>query len=201
MLLSNLALNNNYAFSNFLEEKINRLDASEKAVSNEDNEKGVKYKIDKNGNCLKLEKKVIELMNKERKNWNKEHKKKIKQLKSLKKLRKSARIRSKEMYDNDCFRHERPNGDDWDTVFDEEGIEIKNKHKWAENIQYGITPYMPTPETIFENFKNSKGHYKNMVGDFDYAGVGFYCEYIDDYYVWFVTQHFLTYMPKSKSQD
>lgn len=157
------------------------------------------YTINKDGNCIKLEKEVIKLINKERKRYNKEHSTSLKQLKLRTKLKKSARLRSKEMFDNDYFSHTIPDSSLWDTVFDEDEINITNKRRWAENIQRGYTYYMPTPQLVFSKFKASKPHYKNMLGDFDYIGVGFYCQKKDGYYVWFVTQHFLTYMPKSSS--
>lgn len=178
------------AYSEFLQSEVTEV------TNSKPNEE---YKINKNGNCIKLEKEVVKLINKERKRYNKEHNTSLKQLKLRTKLKKSARLRSKEMFDNDYFSHTRPDGSLWDTVFDEEDINITNKRKWAENIQRGYTYYMPTPQIIFNKFKASAPHYKNMLGDFDYVGIGFYCQKKDGYYMWFVTQHFLTYMPKNSN--
>ena len=116
-----ISIANNQSFSAYLE--FLQSEATEVTDSNQNEE----YKINKNGNCIKLEKEVVKLINKERKRYNKEHNTSLKQLKLKTKLKKSARLRSKEMFDNDYFSHTRPDGSLWDTVFDEEDINITKK--------------------------------------------------------------------------
>ena len=115
--------------------------------------KNEEYKINKNGNCIKLEKEVVKLINKDRKLYNKEHNTSLKQLKLKTKLKKSARLRSKEMFDNDYFSHTRPDGSLWDTVFDEEdinellGIEPEEEVEEEEIVEEVVEEVKPKTAT------------------------------------------------------
>ncbi|GHU85983.1 hypothetical protein FACS1894198_4910 [Clostridia bacterium] len=155
------------------------------------------YKVNSNGNCLKLEREVIKLVNQEREKINEEREENgeepLKILKVKNVLRNAARARSKEMYKHNYFEHKRSNGDDWATIFDEAKYKIKNKQRWGENIQKGLQQRIPTPQAIFDGFKKSKKHYEAMIGDFEYTGVGVYCKKEGEYYRWYLTQHFMTF--------
>jgi uncharacterized protein YkwD len=156
------------------------------------------YKLNSKGNCPKLEREVVELVNQEREEVNEEREENeetpLKILKVKNVLKSTARAKSKEMYKSNKFAHERPNGDPFWTLLDEPKYKIKGKQeKRAENIQCGESPCMPTPQEIFDKFKKSPKHYKNMIGDFDYLGVGFYCKKEGEYYRWYLTQHFVTF--------
>lgn len=64
------------------------------------------------------------------------------------------------------FSHQRPNGSNFDTVFDEYGI---NFNSAGENIAYG----QPTPKSVVEAWMNSPGHRANILGSsFNKIGVG-----------------------------
>ncbi len=97
-------------------------------------------------------------------------------------LEKAARIRSKEMYVNNYFEHERPNGDSWETVLTED-VPIYNTGR-GENLAFAKSDSMvrhQTGEEWFEQWEGSPGHYENMVRpQFTHIGVGVYYAVDDD---------------------
>ncbi|GHV29086.1 hypothetical protein FACS189481_1130 [Clostridia bacterium] len=175
-------------FSQRLKDKADAIARNTERMKNETN-----YKINSNGNCPKLEREVIKLVNQERERINEEREENgeepLKILKVKNSLRKTARAKSKEMYKKNYFSHERPGGKKWYTIFDK----IKNQLQRGENLLKGPQQRMPTAQQIFDGFKKSPKHYANMIADFDYIGVGFYCEKKDGFYHWYVTQHFMNF--------
>lgn len=78
----------------------------------------------------------------------------------------AANIRALEIAYSDVFSHNRPNGTYFNTVLDEIGYSYMGL---GENIAYG----QKTASVVSESWKNSSGHYKNMVNDkFNKLGVG-----------------------------
>jgi len=82
----------------------------------------------------------------------------------------AAYLHSKDMADNDYFSHTSLNG----TTFDQRIVAAgySNFYSLGENIAYAYGD--PTAATIYNMWKNSAGHYANMMGDFDEAGLGVY---------------------------
>lgn len=85
----------------------------------------------------------------------------------------TAYIRSKEMFETDYFEHTRPDGSSYTTAFDAAG------YQWSsvgENIGYcdGYSANQ-LAEALFESWKNSPGHYENMVKTkFKQVGISIY---------------------------
>lgn len=71
-----------------------------------------------------------------------------------------ATIRAIEMAYADTFRHTRPDGRSWSSVGDDMGFE---RMIFAENIAYGTGGYNGTPQKVATSWKNSPGHYNNMI--------------------------------------
>lgn len=83
-------------------------------------------------------------------------------------LEKAANIRAQEMYENNYFEHERPNGDKWYTVLDQSGIKYKHA---GENLARGFT----NVERAHTALMNSPSHKRNiLMEDFKYVGIGLY---------------------------
>ncbi len=93
----------------------------------------------------------------------------------------AATLRSIEMQENNYFSHTRPNGTSCFTVLDTFNI------RWSaagENIAAGYR----TPSDVVTGWKNSEGHYKNMINtNYTKLGVG---KYGSDYYPYW-TQLFI----------
>ena len=78
----------------------------------------------------------------------------------------AATIRSLEMAWSDIFSHTRPNGSTCFSVADELGI---GYYSMGENIAYGYYD----AASVSEGWKNSPGHYQNMIStDFGKIGIG-----------------------------
>lgn len=90
-------------------------------------------------------------------------------LEKSKLLSDSAYIRSKEMLDTDYFEHTRPDGSSYTTAIDAAG------YQWSsvgENIGYCSGYSMEqVANAIFEGWKNSPGHYQNMISE-KYTQIG-----------------------------
>ncbi len=78
-------------------------------------------------------------------------------------LNDAAEVRSAEIVSN--FSHTRPDGRGCSTVLNDNSIPW---HTCGENIAYGYT----TPEAVMDGWMDSDGHRANILGDFDYIGVG-----------------------------
>ena len=88
-----------------------------------------------------------------------------------------ASVRAKELsvYYND--KHIRPNGSDWYTVLDNNGVSFVTA---GENIAYG----QPNCTSIMTAWYNSSGHRKNMLNSqYKYAGFGCYSNNGTNYWV------------------
>lgn len=83
-----------------------------------------------------------------------------------------ATIRAIEMAYSGVFSHQRPDGRDCWSV----GTDLSySKMLLAENIAYGTGGYNGTPEKVSLNWKNSQGHYNNMINsNYKKIGVGKY---------------------------
>ncbi len=67
----------------------------------------------------------------------------------------------------DNMSHTRPNNKDCFTVLDELGI--SRGHAWGENVAAGYS----SPKSVAEGWKNSPGHYANMINaSFSKIGIG-----------------------------
>lgn len=80
-------------------------------------------------------------------------------------LNQVARLKSEDMYTNAYFDHVSPT---YGTPFDmlrKFGIRFQAA---AENIAYGY----PTPAEVVQGWKNSEGHYLNIIGDYTHMGIG-----------------------------
>lgn len=83
-----------------------------------------------------------------------------------------ATIRAIEMAYADTFSHTRPDGRYWGSVGDDMDFE---KMIFAENIAYGTGGYNGTPQKVATSWKNSPGHYSNMIASgHKTIGVGTY---------------------------
>lgn len=90
-------------------------------------------------------------------------------------LCKAAGMRSLEMENASVFSHTRPNGTSCFTIFDEYGITYMTA---GENIAAG----QRDAQEVVTAWKNSPGHYQNMVNpDFKKLGVGLSKQNIDKY--------------------
>ncbi len=80
----------------------------------------------------------------------------------------AANTRAVEISQDNCFSHTRPNGTSCFTVLDEYGISYMAT---GENIAAGYA----TPADVVAGWKNSEGHYANMINaSYTKLGVGFY---------------------------
>lgn len=76
----------------------------------------------------------------------------------------AAQVRARETVSS--FSHTRPDGREFRTVLEENGIDYRN---CGENIAMGYE----TPETVVEAWMNSEGHRANILsGDFASIGIG-----------------------------
>lgn len=94
----------------------------------------------------------------------------------------AASIRAIEMAYADKFSHTRPNGSDCFTVLKELGI--NSYYALGENIAYGYNYSYYKPQKVTEGWRNSPGHYANMIStNFTKLGVGYYKLGDKTYYV------------------
>lgn len=84
-------------------------------------------------------------------------------LKYSDKLSEAALVRAEEI--QSVFSHTRPNGTRCFTAVTEAGISYRSV---GENIAYG----QRTPEEVMNSWMNSSGHRANILGSYDYIGVG-----------------------------
>lgn len=84
-------------------------------------------------------------------------------LKYSDKLSEAALVRAEEI--QSVFSHTRPNGTRCFTAVTEVGI---NYISAGENIAYG----QRTPEEVMNSWMNSSGHRANILGSYDYIGIG-----------------------------
>ena len=84
-------------------------------------------------------------------------------LKYSDKLSEAALVRAQEI--QSVFSHTRPNGTRCFTAVTEAGI---NYRSVGENIAYG----QRTPEEVMNSWMNSSGHRANILGSYDYIGIG-----------------------------
>ena len=98
-------------------------------------------------------------------------------LKYSEKLSEAALVRAEEI--QSVFSHTRPNGTRCFTAVTEAGISYRSV---GENIAYG----QRTPEEVMNSWMNSSGHRANILGSYDYIGVGI--TYRNGTYYW--TQFF-----------
>ena len=84
-------------------------------------------------------------------------------LKYSDKLSEAALVRAEEI--QSVFSHTRPNGTRCFTAVTEAGI---NYRSVGENIAYG----QRTPEEVMNSWMNSSGHRANILGAYDYIGIG-----------------------------
>ena len=113
-------------------------------------------------NNKKIANEVISYTNKYRKEVG------AKELRYDENLSVAASIRAIEIAIYDKFDHTRPNGTSFSTAIKELGI---NYGYLGENIAYG---YIDSEE-VSDAWKNSKGHYKNMVNaNYSKIGIGYY---------------------------
>ena len=82
----------------------------------------------------------------------------------------AAYLHSKDMGDNNYFSHISLDGRTFDQRIVAAGY--SNYYTLGENIAYAYGP--PSAAQIFAMWKNSPGHYANMIGDFNDAGLGVY---------------------------
>ena len=80
-------------------------------------------------------------------------------------LSSAANIRAKEI--KSLFSHTRPDGRSCFTALDEVGYSYR---KAGENIAYG----QRSAEEVVTAWMNSEGHRANILGDYDYIGIGVY---------------------------
>ena len=84
-------------------------------------------------------------------------------LKYSDKLSEAALVRAEEI--QSVFSHTRPNGTRCFTAVTEAGISYTSV---GENIAYG----QRTPEEVMNSWMNSSGHRANILGSYDYIGIG-----------------------------
>ncbi len=84
-------------------------------------------------------------------------------------LENAAYLHSKDMGDNDYFSHTSLDGRTFSQRITAAGY---NYVSAAENI--AMAGGSPSASTVYDMWKNSSGHYKNMIGDYAEAGLGVY---------------------------
>lgn len=111
------------------------------------------------------------------------------------KLQQAARIRSKEMFDNDYFQHQRPDGKRWYNVLNKD---VPFEYLSAgENIavMYTEVKYITSPfpaEEWYKCWEQSPTHYETMMDPtFTYVGAGVYSGIIDGQYYSYATTIFV----------
>ncbi|MDR1354195.1 MAG: hypothetical protein LBJ38_01525 [Oscillospiraceae bacterium] len=113
-------------------------------------------------------------------------------LKRLSFLTQFCEQRAKEMYEHNYFDHVTADGKPWNTVLfswvDKNGL--PRPTAWAENIQKGTGPELPTPAVANARFAQSAGHYRNMIGLYNRIGTGSYVVKVDGLLVWHVVEMF-----------
>lgn len=131
------------------------------AINDEENETAtIDYKA--------IEDRILELLNDLRQEKN------LNELKSNDQLKKASRQRAKET--KESFAHTRPDGREMATIFEEPEYEYTYQLV-GENI--GLATYYldekGMAELMFDGWKNSPGHYENMVREnFEEIGIGVY---------------------------
>ena len=90
-------------------------------------------------------------------------------------LQKAAQLRAREI--EEYFSHTRPDGSSCFTVFEQFGLIYSH---CGENIAYGTNV---SPAQVIEMWKNSKGHYKNIVTP-DFREIGLACHISGDLVYW-----------------
>ena len=100
-------------------------------------------------------------------------------LKYSDRLSEAALVRAEEI--QSVFSHTRPNGTRCFTAVTEAGISYRSV---GENIAYG----QRTPEEVMNSWMNSSGHRANILGSYDYIGIG--VTYKNGTYYW--SQFFAT---------
>lgn len=94
-------------------------------------------------------------------------------------LQSAARIRSREMYKNGYFAHERPDGQNWSTVITEDiPIDFISAGENLCTTEYD-NDYLDNADNAsfwVQQWIDSPTHYENMIKpEFNRAGVGIYC--------------------------
>lgn len=90
-------------------------------------------------------------------------------------LQKAAQVRVREI--EKTFSHKRPDGSICFTVFRQFGLKYRH---CGENIAYGTNL---SPARVIDIWKNSKGHYKNMISR-EFREVGLACHVSGDLVYW-----------------
>ena len=120
----------------------------------------------------KVEQKVVELTNDEREANG------LSRLPSDSTLQQAARIRSRELYENNHFDHTRPNGDSWATVLtDDLGYEFHHAGENLASVEYNDPngTYAYDAAYWVDGWINSPPHHENMLRDtYTKMGVGIY---------------------------
>lgn len=120
-----------------------------------------------------LENKIFNLLNKERERVG------INKLTNNNTIRNGARIRALE---SGKYKHKRPDGRSYHTVFNEVNYGVNKRFSSGENIAtFSKSTFKPTEEQldklanmIFNSWINSPSHYKNMIDSrFTEVGIGF----------------------------
>lgn len=93
-------------------------------------------------------------------------------------LRAAARIRSRELCESGVWAHTRPNGDPWQTVLSEDvPVKYVAAGENLANLEYNDprVSFHTDAHWWFEEWKNSEGHYENMIREeFTHVGAGLY---------------------------
>jgi len=119
-----------------------------------------------------VETEVIGLINAERRALG------LEALKYDNKLEQAARIRSRELYQNNYFAHTRPNGDLWQTVLKADvPVAYVTAGENLAQVEHNMPDYDPAYDAgyWYETWEGSPTHYDNMVRPgFTHVGVGIY---------------------------
>ncbi len=130
-----------------------------------------------------IETELIDLYNQERKKCG------LNTLQYDADLQRAARIRAKEIYDNDCFSHTRPDGSEWNTVL---SIEVPLNTTFAGENLAGMEYDYPElkhqkAEEWFKLWTDSPPHYQVMTHERPtHIGIGLYYNYENGHYVAYV---------------
>ena len=120
-----------------------------------------------------VEERVIDKINQERKSLG------LGELIYDEDLQIAARIRSRELYKSNTFRHKRPNGDSWATVLTEDvpyTFLIAGENLCSTEYNDPNCKNATSPSFWFNQWKNSESHYENMIRpQYNRVGVGIYC--------------------------
>ena len=132
-----------------------------------------------------MEDEIIRLVNLERQS------KGLNALVSDERLRVTARYKSTDMYTNNYFKHDAPDGTGFDDIYTKFGYPAIRAG--GENIAYSIWSncYIVTAQGIFNSWKNSPGHYANMISsNYTNIGIGITLDNKDGMVKCYSTQHF-----------